>query len=138
MAYDAVFIANNLSQQTDYPLNNNITNESGFSTLNGKVRFFKNGTNQHSLDIVEIRPSGNVSVDSGSRFFETPTESLPALVLDDTYQVPSIYGKDSSLAQIMIYGEVLSQENSSSVSAQPVNDQDVSTQQLNAMGIYIN
>lgn len=138
LAYDAVFIANNLSQQTDYPLNDNITKESGFSTLNGKVRFFKNGTNQHSLDIVEIRPSGNVSVDSGSRFFETPTEPLPALTPDDTYQVPVIYGKDSSLAQIMIYGEVLSQESTSFRSTYQANDQDISTQQLNAMGIYIN
>ena len=90
------------------------------------------------MDIVEIRPSGNVSVDSGSRFFETPTELLPALTPDDTYQVPVIYGKDSSLAQIMIYGEVLSQESTSFRSTYQANDQDISTQQLNAMGIYIN
>lgn len=138
LAYDAVFIANSLSQQTDYPLNDNITNESGFSTLNGKVRFFKTGTNQHSLDIVEIRPSGNIVIDSGGRYFESPQTSLPSLIIDSNYTLPVIYGKDPSLAQIMIYGQVLSDSAASSEKTSSAEDNDILTQQLKALGIYIN
>ena len=51
LAYDAINIANRLSEDDISNINENITSVNGFSGLNGRVRFFKNGSNQHSLDI---------------------------------------------------------------------------------------
>ena len=110
LGYDAVSVANTLSQMNKDHINENITAEEGFETINGRIRFFNDGTNQHALDIVEVQAKGNEVVDSGSRYFENLPQSIPVVTIDETYQVPQIYGKDSSLAQILIYGKVLTAE----------------------------
>lgn len=138
LAYDAVSIANQLSYLPGGNLNENITAESGFNGLNGKVRFFKDGANQHSLDIVEILPSGNLVVDSGSRYFETPVQPLSPVIIDSSYHAPQIYGKDASLAQVLIYGQVLPPENQPVSLADSDEDRAAAASQLQAMGIYIN
>lgn len=138
LAYDAVSIANQLATLHKDNLNETITNESGFHTLNGKVRFFKDGTNQHSLDIVEIRPSGDLITDSGERYFETSLDALPNIVIDETYQSPIILGKDVSLAQVLIYGQVLPENNNSIEEDDGLSNDDIVDSQLKALGIYIN
>jgi hypothetical protein len=138
LAYDAVSIANQLATLHKDNLNETITNESGFHTLNGKVRFFKDGTNQHSLDIVEIRPSGDLITDSGERYFETSLDALPSIVIDETYQSPIILGKDVSLAQVLIYGQVLPENNNSIEEDDGLSNDDIVDSQLKALGIYIN
>ena len=138
LAYDAVGIANQLSYLSENNINAKITNEAGFNGINGKVRFFRDGTNQHSLDVVEIMPGGNVVVDSGSRYFETPIEPLPLVEIDSSYQIPQIFGKDPTMAQIMIYGQVAPVENQIVSSGSSDKDNAEAQAQLEAMGIYIN
>ncbi|MCQ2741084.1 MAG: penicillin-binding protein activator [Alphaproteobacteria bacterium] len=110
LAYDAVYLANQLSFLDMENINDSITNLNGFNSLSGKIRFFKDGSNQHTLDIIEIHPQENVVVDKGSRYFETISEPLSQAVIGDDYVLPNIYGKDSSLAQLLIYGQVIAQD----------------------------
>ena len=138
LAYDAVGIADRLARLHSENLNEDITAEAGFGGINGRVRFFNDGTNQHSLDVVEVRPEGNIAVDSGSRYFETITEPLPAVTIDSYYRAPRIFGKDPSLAQIVIYGQVLPDENQHVSGNDNERDQAAADEQLRAMGIYIN
>lgn len=139
LAYDAINIANRLAEDTGENINEKITTINGFSGLNGKVRFFKNGANQHSLDIVEIVPSGNIVVDSGDVQFETVNESLETVDITNNYCMPKIYGKDETLAQIVIYGQTMS-DNSAEYSGVCIetDDAEVVQKQLKDMGIYIN
>ncbi len=139
LAYDAVSIANQLSYLKENNLNENITGEYGFDGVNGKIRFFKNGTNQHSLNVVEILPSGNVVVDDGGKYFETTTEPMPLFEVDDTYKMPKIFGKDETLAQILVYGQPIAFENlqDDEVSVDDF-DEEVAQKQLKEMGIHIN
>ena len=108
LGYDAVILADKLSK-----LNNNesllteITSLGGFQGLNGKVRFFEDGTNQHTLDIVSVSSQCNKVVDSGEKYFETISEPLDPIDADTIYSTPRIIGKDSSLAQILIYGKTM-------------------------------
>jgi hypothetical protein len=136
LAYDAVRIADVLSNRSEGNLNESITALNGFDGVNGKVRFFKDGTNQHTLDIVKITPTGNTVVDSGSLYFETPKEALPGLDADNTYKVPQIYGKDKGLAQVLIYGRVL--DGATTITSDSAEDNRAVTEQLKSMGIYIN
>ncbi len=138
LAYDAVSIASQLSRVSSGNLNEEITVEGGFNGINGRVRFFKDGTNQHALDVVEILPGGNRVVDLGSRYFETPIEPLPAVIIDENYRAPQIFGKDASLAQVLIYGQVLAPENQAEPFADSEEDRLATDSQLKAMGIYIN
>ena len=107
LAYDAVILADKLSKATDDNLLGNITSLGGFQGLNGKVRFFADGTNQHSLDIISVDAQGGKVVDSGDSYFETINEALEPIDPDTIYSVPHIIGKDSSLAQILIYGKTI-------------------------------
>lgn len=138
LAYDAVSIANQLSGYADGNINETITGETGFNSLNGRVRFFRDGTNQHSLDIVEVMPSGNIVVDSGSRYFETVAEPLPVVEIDSAYRMPRIFGKDATMAQISIYGQVLPDENQAGSLDNTAEDAAAAEEQLKSMGIYIN
>lgn len=109
-AYDAVALANELSKQPTDNLNSVITSPEGYAGINGAFRLFEDGTNQHSLDIMEIRPKGDVVVDAAPRKFadDGSNQRLMPVTVDSSYRVPAIYGKDTSTAQIMIYGEVIS------------------------------
>lgn len=108
LGYDAVVLADQLSKlPNNYNLNNNITSFTGFDGLNGKVRFFNDGTNQHSLDIVSVSAQGGDVIDSGDKYFETISQGLPKIDTDIIYTTPQIIGKDTSLAQVLIYGKVI-------------------------------
>lgn len=108
LGYDAVVLADQLSKI--YPqesLTTNITSIGGFEGLNGKVRFFADGTNQHSLDIVSVSAQGGDVIDSGEAYFEVVSQGLDAIDADAIYDAPRIIGKDASMAQVLIYGKVI-------------------------------
>ncbi len=108
LGYDAVVLADKLSRmQSDGGLNEGIVSYDGFEGLGGKVRFFRNGTNQHTLDIVAVSAQGGDIVESGDKYFATPTDELPTVDADTVYVSPKIIGKDASLAQVLIYGKVI-------------------------------
>ena len=138
LAYDAINIANQLADGTDKNINEKITSVNGFSGLNGKIRFFGNGANQHALDIIEIVPSGNVVVDSGEAHFETVNEPLESVDIADYDCMPRIYGKDETLAQIVIYGQTKSSDSVYSSVCVSEDDSELVQKQLMDMGVYIN
>ena len=100
--YDAVALAAAISRMGTDDIDAQITNPEGYAGMNGAFRFFADGRNQHSLDIKEIRGSGNYVVESGPRkFTSTPIlfEESNALM-----QKPAIYGKNRATAEKMIFG----------------------------------
>lgn len=108
-AYDAVALANEISRRGTDNINQTITSPDGYFGINGAFRFFEDGTNQHSLDIVEIRPEGNTVVDSGPRKFTDDRSDRQMNDADASFgqKAPAIYGKDAQAAQIAIYGSLL-------------------------------
>lgn len=138
-AYDAVALANELSKQNPDNINKAITNPDGYAGINGSFRLFENGTNQHSLDIVEIRRESDVVVDAASRRFsdDGSGQILSSVKIDNSYQAPVIYGKDPSTAQIMIYGEVLPLENQTAASLTQEEEQRAIYEELRRMNIII-
>lgn len=111
-AYDAVALANEIARRSTDDINMVIVNPDGYSGINGAFRFFEDGTNQHSLNIVEIRPGGDVVVDAAPRKFldDGQEQRLRFVDLSGDYKVPAIYGKDAQAAQIAVYGSLLSSE----------------------------
>ncbi len=109
-AYDAVALANELSKQQTNNLNMEITNPDGYAGINGAFRFFDDGSNQHSLDIVEIRSEGDVVIDEAPQRFEDDGsgQRLQPVNLNG-YNPPKIYGKDAATAQIAIFGSIVPQ-----------------------------
>ena len=109
-SYDAVALASEIARRNPSDINPLITNPEGYTGINGAFRFFEDGTNQHSLDVREIRPAGDVVVDAGPRRFADDggerhfyaAEELPVGGL------PQIYGKNAQAAQIAIYGRLFS------------------------------
>ena len=71
------------------------------------------GRNEHSLDIVEVRSTGDVVLDAAPKRFETSVmaDSSKPLEIDSLYRAPLIFGKDRTTAQTLIYGHPLSPEN---------------------------
>lgn len=110
-AYDAIALSNEIARKSSDDINEVITNPDGYSGINGSFRFFADGTNQHSLDIVEIRSHGDVIVDAAPRRFSGSEQesNLSQIDFSEMYTAPKIYGKDSSTAQISIYGKLIPQ-----------------------------
>ena len=114
MGYDAVALASALSQKPSEDMNLSITDMDGYVGINGAFRLLANGQNQHSLDIVEIRPDGNFIIDEAPKQFSTASTNIENngnIVLEPGYVAPKIFGKDTSTAQTLIYGYPLSLEN---------------------------
>lgn len=112
-AYDGVALASALSRQDSGSLTEAITEPDGYIGINGVFRLFADGRNEHSLDIVEVRSSGDIVVDAAPRRFETLSRDSGAepQVIDSNYRAPLIFGKDRTTAQTLIYGRPLSPEN---------------------------
>ena len=110
-AYDAVALANEISRRGTDNINQTIVNPDGYFGINGAFRFFEDGTNQHSLDIIEIRPDGDAVIDAGPRKFADDGSDQRLVPVDTSfgYKAPAIYGKDAQAAQIAIYGSLLPQ-----------------------------
>lgn len=123
-AYDGVALAAALSKLESRDLNTAITDSDGYIGINGVFRLFPNGTNEHSMDIIEVRSSGDVVVDAAPRKFETdPTEHDESEFVSETsFKAPKIFGKDQTTAETLIYGQPLNVNsgNSSSETEQEV------------------
>lgn len=114
LAYDAVALAASLSKKGNENLNGAITAPEGYIGINGVFRLFANGTNEHSLDIVEITENGDKVVSPAPRKFNTAPEygfSGNNVYVTPDYKAPQIFGKNTEAAQIAIYGRVLEAEN---------------------------
>jgi len=103
--YDAVALASAISRNGKANLDEKITKKEGYLGLNGVFRFFENGHNQHSLDIREVRSSGNYIADTAPRKFSDEFESF--VDIEETYYKPEIFGKNPNTAEIMIFGKIL-------------------------------
>ena len=112
-AYDGVALASALSKQDKDNLTEAITDPDGYIGINGVFRLYMDGRNEHSLDIVEVRSTGDVVVDAAPKRFETSimADSSKPLEIDSLYRAPLIFGKDRTTAQTLIYGHPLSPEN---------------------------
>lgn len=132
-AYDAVALANEVSKQDKENINKAITNPDGYSGINGPFRLFEDGTNQHSLDVIEVRSNGDVIIDAAPRMFADDGNStrLEDIEIDDDFVSPLIYGKDVSTAQLQIFGKVLPAENQTL----RVRDPDKEKEELSRLGI---
>ena len=62
-AYDAVALSAALARNKPANIDAAITTEDGFVGISGVFRILPNGKNEHSLDIIEISPSGDTVVD---------------------------------------------------------------------------
>lgn len=105
-AYDAVALASALSKYQGDNMNAAITSPEGFMGINGAFRFFEDGSNQHSLDIMEIKPQGDVEVDAAPKKFDVFDYSISynnAVYDFSEEEVPLIFGKDPALARSQIY-----------------------------------
>jgi len=106
LAYDAVALANALSQKQNNNIYANITSADGFVGINGVFRIFENGTNEHSLDVFEVRKSGDVVVDTAPKTLaDRQMRDLgQSLSVGYDYVPPVFIGKDAYTAQMLIYG----------------------------------
>lgn len=107
LAYDAVALSNALANNEGGNLTETITNTDGYVGINGVFRLFENGYNQHSLDIMEVRKSGDVAVDSAPKRFDN--NDYAAKVIDNSsdgnFEMPIIIGKDSGVVQSLIFSK---------------------------------
>ena len=113
LAYDAVALSNALARQNGSDLTGIITNPDGYVGINGMFRLFENGYNQHSMDIIEVRKTGDVVIDEAPKRFsdEDYGSKLNDVYITNDYQAPLIFGKDATVAQTLISGQPLSYEN---------------------------
>lgn len=109
--YDAVALASTLANNKEFrSLDDIITNPDGYIGINGAFKIYSNGTNQHSLDILEVKREGDVIIDVAPKGFSLDGNrgmDLREIVIDRDYVAPKIYGKDKALAQSLIYGQQL-------------------------------
>ncbi len=105
-AYEAIALANTIAKNPNYAMEDIITNPHGYAGINGAFRLFKNGTNQHSLDIVEVVSSGERIIDYAPKKFEPRSEFdfSTSIMVPENYVVPAFYGKDAATAQRLIFG----------------------------------
>lgn len=113
LGYDAVALANAIARQGGNNPTTVITNPDGYVGINGMFRLFENGRNQHSMDIVEVKKTGDVVIDQApSRFDAADVSAFTEEVdISETYRAPLIFGKDKTLAESLIYGHKLNLEN---------------------------
>lgn len=108
-AYDAVALSAALARNKPANIDAAITTEDGFVGISGVFRILPNGKNEHSLDIIEISPSGDTVVDFAPKKFsavipESTPENIAAVY--DNYP-PLIFGKDQTAAERQIFGRPL-------------------------------
>lgn len=108
--YDAVALAVALSRNNGRDLNSAIVDPGGYIGINGAFRFFENGFNEHSLEIKEVRDSGNYIVDPAPRRFADT--GFAGGEYEETFIKvrPRIYGKNAEVAETLIFGHTLDDE----------------------------
>lgn len=111
LAYDAVALSAALSKKQGSSMNDTIANPDGYIGINGPFRLFPDGTNEHSLDIVQVTSQEDEVIEKAPRKFGDAEKQNLTIVIDENYRAPRIFGKDKALAQTMIYGYQLNPEN---------------------------
>ncbi len=107
LAYDAVALSSAVSKNQDKDVNEVLTDAGGYSGMNGAFRLFANGTNQHSLDIMEIRAKGNYVIDAGPKKFDTEQEFFEEAAYSATpVEQPKIYGKNPAAVYRELFGNM--------------------------------
>lgn len=100
-AYDGVALAGALARKNPDTLHENITESDGYLGINGAFRIFNDGTNQHSLDIVEVTAEGPKVIDSSpKKFGYLPPVYAPSAARNTNLQ---IYGKDPGYVKAQIF-----------------------------------
>lgn len=113
LAYDAVALSAALAKKNETDINTAITSPEGYIGINGVFRLFPNGTNEHSLDVMEVSSSGDKTINQAPRRFTADSRLLmnEEIYVDSNYQAPYIFGKNKEAAEMAIYGQILSYEN---------------------------
>lgn len=142
LAYDAVALSASLARKQETDLNSAITTPEGYIGINGVFRLFANGSNEHSLDIIEISGNGDKIVDSAPKKFAPAGiggEVAGEEVYFDSYtsQVPQIFGKNSEAAQIAIYGRVIGYGSQFSESASQDTEMEIIRKSLKELNVVI-
>ncbi|MFV0625969.1 MAG: penicillin-binding protein activator [Alphaproteobacteria bacterium] len=110
--YDAVALASAITSKQQGNIKAEITNPDGYIGINGVFRIFPDGSNQHSLDIMQVNNSDDVVVNAApKRFDNVAYTNLRDIKLEEGYVAPKIFGKNIVDAQVAIYGHVISSEN---------------------------
>ena len=111
LAYDAVALSSAIAQKDNSNIDTLITSSDGYVGINGVFRIFPNGTNEHSLEVLEVGNGGNSVVSEAPKRFAGPAPLVENLhnnlVIDAYYRAPEIYGKNKQAVQMAIYGRVL-------------------------------
>jgi ABC-type branched-subunit amino acid transport system substrate-binding protein len=100
-AYDGVALASSLSRKNLQNMAQNITDSDGFVGLNGVFRILSDGTNQHSLDVVEITEKQLKTVDAAPKTLGAGAKT--AFVPYISFR-PRIYGKDAQSVYLQLFG----------------------------------
>lgn len=105
--YDAVALASAISTDKELRnINEAIISPDGYVGINGAFKIYSNGTNKHSLDILEVQRNGDVIVDVAEKSFLLDSSvDLRQMTIDEMHRAPKIFGKDKSLALSLIYGQ---------------------------------
>lgn len=104
-AYDSVALASALSKKNPNTLTENITDPDGYIGINGIFRIYENGTNKHSLDIVENTSGGAKIIDFAPKKIKDETSLQDNLINPYLLSHPQIYGKDATLVYTHIFGK---------------------------------
>lgn len=140
--YDSVALASTIASRNYQSvlkegIVEDITNPEGYAGINGVFRIFADGSNQHSLDIIEVTSSGDIVKNSAPRKFESfEYVNLRDVKIPEGYMAPQIIGKDVSEAQISIYGYPLPEENQF-VPGEPEDEAKIIKKALRKHRIYI-
>ena len=97
-AYDSVALASALSNKDKANIYNDITDSNGYIGINGAFRILRDGTNEHSLDIVEVTQEGPKVVDKAPAKFDETIEPYDASSLY-MYDFPVVFGKDAEVVK---------------------------------------
>ncbi|MBO7556389.1 MAG: penicillin-binding protein activator [Alphaproteobacteria bacterium] len=101
--YDAVALASSLSKKNTSNLDAAITSADGFSGINGTFRIFANGKNQHSIDVMQITPKGDIVIDAAQRSFVLPATDVGQMM--SFSDMPIILGKSVEEFRTQVFEE---------------------------------
>ncbi|MBE6451641.1 MAG: penicillin-binding protein activator [Alphaproteobacteria bacterium] len=100
-AYDGVALASALGKKNNENIYESITDANGYIGINGAFRILKNGTNEHSLDVVEVTQNGPKVVSKAPENFSDTTYDEYML---HTASFPLVFGKDEAVVKEYILG----------------------------------
>lgn len=103
-AYDSVALASALANKDNINIYDDITDANGYIGINGAFRILKNGTNEHSLDVVEVTQEGPKIVDKApAKFEDLDVEQNTFYVYGNDF--PKVFGKDEIYVKEYILGK---------------------------------